>query len=75
MSKHLAKVLFVLALLAGLSAAALAQEKSEPSTVKLTWEEFKRLLELDKDEIVLSWAEFQRLIVQTGSTFVPVFEL
>jgi len=75
MSKRLAKVLFVLALLAGLSAAALAQEKSEPSTVKLTWEEFKRLLELDKDEIVLSWAEFQRLIVQTGSTFVPVFEL
>jgi hypothetical protein len=75
MSRHFAKVLGVLAVLLSLSISGYPQEKSEPSTVRLSWEEFKKLLELDKDEIVLSWSEFQRLIAQTGSTFVPVFEL
>jgi len=75
MSKRWAKVLGVFLVLFGVSAAVFSQEKSEPDTVRMSWEEFKKLLEFDKDEIVLSWAEFQRLIAQTGSTFVPAFEL
>jgi hypothetical protein len=75
MSRRFAKGLWVFGLLFGLSLAAFAQEKDEAGTVKISWEEFKRLLELGKDEIVLSWTEFQRIIAQTGTSFIPSFEL
>jgi hypothetical protein len=52
-----------------------AQEPRESGAVRMTWEEFKKLLDLGKDEIVLSWTEFQRLLAQTGTNLVPPFEL
>jgi hypothetical protein len=39
------------------------------------WEEFKKLLELGKDEIVLSWTEFRQILAQTEMKIVPAFEL
>jgi len=38
----------------------------ESSEVKISWEEFKKLLKMDTDEIKLSWDEFKRLLAQTG---------
>jgi hypothetical protein len=43
--------------------------------VKISWEEFRKLLELDKDEFVLSWEEFQKILAQTGFKYVPSFAL
>jgi hypothetical protein len=40
------------------------EEKS--SEVKISWEEFKKLLNLDADEVSLTWEEFRQLIAQTG---------
>lgn len=40
------------------------EEKS--SEVKISWEEFKKLLNLDTDEVSLTWEEFRQLIAQTG---------
>jgi hypothetical protein len=75
MSRFFAKVFWVAVLGLGLALAAFPQDKSDPGTVKIDWEEFKKLLNLGSDEIVLSWTEFQRIIAQTGTTFVPAFEL
>jgi hypothetical protein len=55
--------------------AALAQDDQGQGAVKISWEEFRRLLELDKDEFVLSWAEFQKILAQTGFKYVPSFAL
>jgi len=38
----------------------------ESSEVKISWEEFKKLLKMDTDEIKLSWDEFKKLLAQTG---------
>ena len=38
----------------------------ESSEVKISWEEFKKLLKMDADEIKLSWEEFKKLLAQTG---------
>jgi hypothetical protein len=38
----------------------------ESSEVKISWEEFKKLLRMDTDEIKLSWDEFKKLLAQTG---------
>lgn len=52
-----------------------SQEKSDEGSVRIPWEEFRRLLELDKDEIILSWQEFQKIINQTGQKYPPPFQL
>ena len=46
-------------------------EKSgkKESEVKISWEEFKRLLKIDVDEVKLSWDEFKKILAQTGSDF------
>lgn len=54
---------------------AYPQAKQEESTVKLPWEEFQRLLELDKDDFVLSWEDFQKILRQTGFKYVPPYQL
>ena len=46
-----------------------AEESSidnKSSEVKISWEEFKKLLKMDTDEIRLSWDEFKKLLAQTG---------
>jgi hypothetical protein len=43
--------------------SATAKESNE---VKISWDEFKRLLKMDTDEIKLSWDEFKKLLAQTG---------
>jgi hypothetical protein len=75
MSKRFKNVLLVLALVLAFPLAAPAQEAAETGAVKVSWEEFKKLLDLGKDEIVLSWTEFQRIIAQTDTKIVPAFEL
>lgn len=45
-----------------------AQEKSVYKESRLTvpWDEFKKLVNLDEDEIVISLETFQKLLAQTG---------
>jgi hypothetical protein len=43
--------------------------------VRISWDEFRKLLELDKDEFVLNWQEFQILLRQTGFKYVPPYQL
>ncbi len=52
-----------------------AQAQTEQSSVRIPWEEFRKLLELDRDEFVLSYADFQILLRQTGFKYVPPFQL
>jgi len=51
------------------------QEKTEKALVSIPWDEFRKLLELDKDEVVLSWVEFQKILNQTEKRYVPPFQL
>src|SRR5512136_416305 len=56
-------------------AGALAHDGADKGAVKIGWEEFRKLLALDKDEFVLSWEEFQKILAQTGFKYVPPFAL
>jgi len=46
-----------------------------PSVVKMTWEEFKKLLKLDADEIELTWAEFKKILALTGSEIKVEYDI
>jgi hypothetical protein len=52
-----------------------AQGESGEGAVRIPWEEFRKLLELDKDEFILSWSEFQLILRQTGLKHPPPFQL
>lgn len=58
-----------------LSWTVAAQTPSDQSSVRIPWDEFRKLLELDRDEFVLSYADFQILLRQTGFKYVPPFQL
>lgn len=75
MPKHFKKLSLVWALLLAFSLAGAAEDAAETGAVRVSWEEFKKLLDLGKDEIVLSWTDFQRIIAQTDTKIVPAFEL
>jgi hypothetical protein len=45
------------------------------SVVKMTWEEFKKLLKLDADEIELTWAEFKKILALTGSEIKVEYDI
>lgn len=75
MPRQFKKLSLVLGLVFVFSLAAAPQEAAETGAVKISWEEFKRLLDLGKDEIVLSWTEFHQIIAQTETKIVPAFEL
>lgn len=62
-------------LLASVAVPAPAQDGKVGSGVTVSWEEFRKLLALDKDEINLSWEEFQQILRQTGFKYVPAFQL
>ena len=54
----------------------LAQEKSENnSQVTVSWEEFKKLLNLDGDQIIIPLQTFQKLLAQTGVKTVPPYSV
>ncbi len=52
-----------------------AQTQPDQSTVRIPWDEFRKLLDLDRDEFVLSYADFQILLRQTGFKYMPPFQL
>ena len=52
-----------------------AQGIQHKGAVEIPWDEFRKLLELDKDEFILSWEEFQKILQQTGFKYVPPFQL
>jgi len=66
----------VLASILFLGLAAIAPAAAQDSTgrngaLTIPWDEFKLLLNLDGDEIVLSWETFQKLLAMTDGRFVP----
>lgn len=67
-------VVILLGLPAGVT-TVYAQDVSKEGDVRIPWEEFRKLLELDKDEFVLSWSEFQLILRQTGLKHAPPFQL
>ena len=54
----------------------LAQEvPEEKSQVTVSWEEFKKLLNLDENELVIPLETFQKLLAQTGIKTVPAYTM
>ena len=47
----------------------------QESQVSLEWNELKKILELDKDEIQLTWDEFRLIVNQIPNTSKPVYTL
>ena len=45
------------------------------SSITMDWEEFQKILKLDKDEIKLSWDEFTKLLSMTGSRVKPEYKV
>lgn len=74
MKKYIGLAL-VVAMIFMIGSPVFSQEKEEEGSVRIPWEEFRKLLELDKDEITLSWEEFQQILKQTGFQYVPPFQL
>ncbi len=69
--RTLVRVIFVFLILFSLLSlfSLYAQEAlndKESSEVRISWEEFRKLLKIDTDEIKLSWDEFKKLLAQTG---------
>lgn len=53
-----------------------AQEKDKgESELTIPWDEFKKLINLDKDEIIISLETFEKLLAQTGVTTTPSHKL
>ena len=64
-------VLIVL-LISGLIGNVTAQEdKNKTSHLTVPWDEFKKILRINEDEIILPLDTFQKLLVQTGTTIKP----
>jgi hypothetical protein len=66
-------LLIMLVLLGALFVPNFAQEKSTNQKGELTvpWDEFKKLVDVDKNEIVISLESFQKLLAQTGTKTKP----
>ena len=73
--KNFFRVMFVVIFVALSFTAAFPQENKDEGSVSIPWAEFVRLLELDKDEILLSWEEFQKILAQTGNKYIPSFQM
>ena len=64
-------VLMVL-LISGLIGNVTAQEdKDKTSHLTVPWDEFKKILRIDENEIILPLDTFQKLLAQTGTTIKP----
>ncbi len=48
-----------------------SQEKTNNGELSIPWDEFKKLINLDEDEIVISLETYQKLLAQTGITTSP----
>jgi len=75
MKKQNLSITIIISLVILFLTPAYPQTKADDSTVKLPWDEFRRLLELEKDDFVLSWEDFQKILQQTGFKYVPPFQL
>lgn len=73
--RKVSKFYLVILLVFLTAASSPAEEMQKEGKVSISWQEFQRLLELDKDEFVLSWEEFQKILQQTGFKYVPPFQL
>lgn len=64
----------ILILTAGAFYSSSAQETAkDQGKLTIPWEEFKKLLNLEADEIVLPLETFQKLLAQTGVTTTPSY--
>ena len=64
----------IFTVLFGCNLAIQAQGKDEKgSQLTIPWDEFKKLLNLDADQIVLPMETFQKLLAQTGTVTTPVY--
>jgi len=56
---------------------ALAQDKDHQKVpmVSLDWDEFKRSIALDRDEIALTWDEFQKIVSQSSKGAKPAYTI
>jgi len=68
-------LIFLFGLLAGVTVMYAQGVSDEKGDVRIPWDEFRKLLELDRDEFVLSWSEFQLILRQTGLKHAPPFQL
>ena len=62
----------MLLVLSGMSADTYAEDATNKgSNLTVPWDEFKKLLHLDENEIVISLLTFQKLLAQTGAKTTP----
>ena len=71
--KSLTIAIIILALLvSGALLPARAQDTSDSgSKLTVPWDEFKKLIDLDDNEMVISMETFQKLVAQTGAEITP----
>jgi hypothetical protein len=69
-------IMIAVLMVGGLTITAHAQDKPENDTrLTVPWDEFKRLVNLDEDDIVISLETFQKLLAQTGLRTTPTHVL
>jgi len=69
-------IMIAVLIVSGLAITAHAQDMPENDTrLTVPWDEFKRLVNLDEDDIVISLETFQKLLAQTGTRTTPTHVL
>ena len=69
-------IMIAVLMVSGLTITAHAQDKPVNDTrLTVPWDEFKRLVNLDEDDIVISLETFQKLLAQTGIRTAPAHVL
>src|SRR5574341_242786 len=65
-------LIILMLLFCSLTADVLAQVPADKNgELTIPWDEFKNLLNLDKDQILIPLETFQKLLAQTGITTAP----
>jgi hypothetical protein len=75
LKRNLKRIMAVTMIVLLMGITVIAQNKDENGDVRIPWDEFRKLLELDKDEFVLAWQDFQKILEQTGFQYVPPYQL
>ena len=70
-SARIALFLFSLFTIHLLPTHTYSQTTNDQSELSIPWEEFKKLINLDEDEIVISLETYQKILAQTGAEISP----
>ncbi|RQV98420.1 MAG: hypothetical protein EH225_13360, partial [Calditrichaeota bacterium] len=77
MNRYFTSSIFIALFVCGLfyNVSPAQESRDKDSQLTIPWDEFKKLLNLEADQIVLPLETFQKLLAQTGAIIPPVYSV